>query len=86
MMAALGLGSALSTRRLALRPGARQALLEAVLGFIDDQIRETVQRDPAPFRAPIGTIFLYILIANWSSLVPVSSRRPRASRPMPRWR
>ena len=25
---------------------------------------------PTPYRALIGTLFLYILIANWSSLIP----------------
>ena len=29
-----------------------------------------MQRDPAPFRALIGSIFLFTLISNWSSLVP----------------
>ena len=29
-----------------------------------------MQRDPAPFRPLIGTLFLFILVANWSSLVP----------------
>jgi F-type H+-transporting ATPase subunit a len=29
-----------------------------------------MQVDPAPYRGLIGTIFLYVLIANWSSLVP----------------
>ena len=29
-----------------------------------------MQADPAPFRALIGTLFLFILVANWSSLIP----------------
>ena len=29
-----------------------------------------MMRDPAPFRALIGTIFLFVLIANWTSLIP----------------
>ncbi len=70
LVAGLGLGCALATRRLALRPGPRQAFLEAVVGFVDDQVREAMQRDPAPFRALIGTIFLYVLVANWSALIP----------------
>ena len=71
--ALLALFAALSfavTRRLSLVPGKAQAVLEILVGAVDDQIRDTMQADPGPFRALIGTIFLYVLIANWSSLVP----------------
>lgn len=66
----VGLGSFLATRDLELRPSARQSLLEIVVETIDDQIRNTMQTDPARHRALIGTIFLYVLVANWSSLIP----------------
>jgi len=29
-----------------------------------------MQVDPRPYRPLIGTLFLYVLVANWSSLVP----------------
>jgi F-type H+-transporting ATPase subunit a len=70
IMALLGGFSALATRRLTLVPSRRQAMLEAVVGAIDAQIRGTMQVDPAPYRALIGTIFVYVLVANWTSLVP----------------
>jgi len=60
----------LVTRRLTLEPSKTQAVLETVVGAIDSQIADTMQADPAPYRALIGTIFLYVLVANWSSLVP----------------
>jgi F-type H+-transporting ATPase subunit a len=60
----------LATRRLSLQPSRTQAVLEAVVGAIDNQISETMQAHPAPYRALIGTILLYVLVANWSSLVP----------------
>jgi F-type H+-transporting ATPase subunit a len=60
----------LATRRLSLEPSRAQAALEAVVSAIDSQISETMQADPAPYRALIGTILLYVLVANWSSLVP----------------
>src|SRR5262249_28141422 len=47
-----------------------QTILEALVGTIDDQIRDTMQVEPAPYRALIGTIFVFILLANWSSLIP----------------
>ena len=70
VIAALGLGSALATRRLSIIPSKGQTLLELVVSTIDSQIRETMQTDPAPFRALIGSIFLFTLASNWSSLIP----------------
>ena len=59
------------TRRLSLlRPSKSQSVLELFVGAIDSQIRDTMQVEPGPYRALIGTIFIFILIANWSSLVP----------------
>ncbi|MGX1308070.1 F-type H+-transporting ATPase subunit a [Amorphus suaedae] len=70
IMLIFGVGAALLTRRLTLVPSKIQTVLEIIVGFVDDQISSTMQRDPAPYRALIGTIFLYVLVANWSSLVP----------------
>jgi len=70
IMAALASFSNLATRNLSLVPSAFQATLEAIVGTIDSQIRDTMRLDPASFRALIGTLFIYILIANWSSLIP----------------
>ena len=58
------------TRRLSFAPSKAQTVLELFVGAIDDQIRSTMQVEPAPYRALIGTIFIFILIANWSSLIP----------------
>lgn len=60
----------LATARLALVPGRTQAALELVVTILDAQIRDTMQAEPGPYRALVGTIFLFILLANWSSLVP----------------
>ena len=70
IMAVLVLGSALLTRRLVAVPGRRQAALELIVGAIDTQIRETTGAEPAPYRAFIGTLFVFILVANWASLLP----------------
>ncbi len=70
LMGALALICALATRRLKLRPGAGQSALELFVDALDAQIRDTMQTDPAPYRALIGTIFLFVLTANWSSLIP----------------
>lgn len=71
IMAVLGIGSYLLTRRLSLdAPSRMQAVLELLVSVVDSQVRDTTQSDPAPFRGLIGSIFLYILIANWSSILP----------------
>ncbi|MFP1632400.1 F0F1 ATP synthase subunit A [Zhengella sp. ZM62] len=57
-------------RSLALRPSWPQAVVELVVSALDSQIRATIPGEPARFRALIGTLLLFILIANWSSLVP----------------
>jgi F-type H+-transporting ATPase subunit a len=70
IMVFLGVASWLLTRRMGARAGTGQAVLELVVGALDDQIRAAVGHDPARFRTLVGTLFLFILTANWSSLVP----------------
>jgi F-type H+-transporting ATPase subunit a len=70
LMAALALGSLIATRSLKLRPTRSQAVLELVVAAIEGQIRDTTGVSPKPYLPLIGTLFLFILAANWSSLVP----------------
>lgn len=58
------------TRKLSITPSRTQIALELLVGTLDTQIRDTMQTDPAPYRALIGTLFLFVLVANWSSLAP----------------
>jgi F-type H+-transporting ATPase subunit a len=70
IMAVLITGSIMATRRLKLVPSRRQAFFELIVDTVDGQIRDTMRLDPAPYRAFIGTLFVFIFVANWSSLVP----------------
>ncbi|MEW5835102.1 MAG: F0F1 ATP synthase subunit A [Pseudomonadota bacterium] len=70
IMAVLVLGAWLATRHLSPRPSRTQAVLELLVETIDAQIHDTMQVDPAPYRSLIGSIFLFVLTANWSGLVP----------------
>ncbi|HVC60705.1 MAG TPA: F0F1 ATP synthase subunit A [Acetobacteraceae bacterium] len=70
IMAGLAGGSWLLTRRLTLHPSAAQAVLELLVDATAGQIRDTMRAEPAPYIPLIGTLFLFILTANWSSLVP----------------
>jgi F-type H+-transporting ATPase subunit a len=70
-MVVLGLGSWLITRRLSVEgPSRMQVLAEWFVDVLGGQIRATMRVDPQPYLAIVGTIFLYILFANLSSLVP----------------
>jgi F-type H+-transporting ATPase subunit a len=69
-MTALGLGGWLATRSLTVAPSRRQIVFEVIVGTIEDQIRSTMRVEPAPYVPLLGTLFVFILAANWSSLVP----------------
>ncbi len=70
LMAAIGLAGFLATRSLSLRPSASQAIAELIVDVIEDQIRATMRVPPAPYLSLVGTLFLFILAANWCSLIP----------------
>ena len=70
IMAVLAGGGALLTRRLTLNPSRTQAVCELIVATVDGQIRDTMQCEPGPYRAFVGTLFAFIFVANWSSLVP----------------
>ncbi len=70
IMAALVLTSLLACRRLTLVSSATRAALELVVEAADSLIRDTMRAEPQPYRALIGTLFVFIFVANWSSLVP----------------
>lgn len=70
LMTFLVVASILATRRLTLRPGNLQAIAELIVDTLDTLTRDTMRVDPAPYRALFGTIFLFILLANWSALLP----------------
>jgi F-type H+-transporting ATPase subunit a len=92
IIAMLGLGAYLSTRGLSVRsasttgphpgpaprPGRVQAAVEAVYVLLSDQIRGVVQSDPGPLLPFIGTLFLFLAVANLSSLIP-GVKAPTAS-------
>jgi F-type H+-transporting ATPase subunit a len=70
IMAVLVIGAIFITRRLSLVPSTTQSAFELIVDTIDSQIRDTMQAEPAPYRAFIGTLFAFIFVSNWSSLVP----------------
>jgi len=70
LMAALALAGFLATRSLAVAPSRVQTVLEVVVEAIEAQIRGTMRVAPEPYLPLLGTLFVFILAANWSSLIP----------------
>jgi F-type H+-transporting ATPase subunit a len=68
---ALGVASFLLTRRLSVRPTRTQAALELLVSTIDDQLREILHCDPAAYAPLLGTLFLYLVVANSLEAVPL---------------
>lgn len=73
IVAALGALSWLATRRLHAAPDRRQALLEAVVLLMVDQIEEVVRGAGRRLLPLVGTLFLYIAAANLAGLLPGGS-------------
>ena len=72
VMAVLVVVSALVTRGLTASEGMSggQNVLEAVVTFILDQIRDVTQQDAEPYLPFVGTLFLFILTSNLLSVIP----------------
>jgi F-type H+-transporting ATPase subunit a len=70
IMIVLVAAAILLSGRLSLVPSSTQAAVELVVDTLDGQIRDTMGVEPGPYRAFIGTLFVFIFVANWSSLTP----------------
>jgi F-type H+-transporting ATPase subunit a len=72
VMALLTLGSWLVTRRLSsgTEISRWQNLLEVLVTGIRDQIRQVSHQDPGRYLPFVGTLFLYIAMANLLNVVP----------------
>jgi F-type H+-transporting ATPase subunit a len=70
VMLALTVVCWLVTRRLQKQPGPRQAVLELVVTGIEQQIGEIVRKDARPYLPLLGTLFIFLVTANLSGLLP----------------
>lgn len=66
----LGAGSFILSRLLRPEPGKVQAMCEVVITTILEQIEEVTRKDGRPYLPLIGTLFLFLIVANSLSLIP----------------
>jgi F-type H+-transporting ATPase subunit a len=69
-MTVLALASWLTTRRLDLDPGRRQVVVELIVTGIMGQIDEVIRKNPRPFLPLLGTLFIFLVAANLSGVLP----------------
>ena len=60
----------LVTRRLSLRPTRRQAVVELIVAGLMQQIGEVMRKDARPFLPLLGTLFILLVTANLSGVLP----------------
>jgi F-type H+-transporting ATPase subunit a len=70
IMLALAVICRLVTRRLRMQPDERQAVLEIVVTGIEQQIEEVIRKDARPFLPMLGTLFIFLVVANLSGVLP----------------
>jgi len=70
IMAVLTALSWLGLRRARVHPGALQTALEIVVETLAKQVTEIIRRDPWPYLPLLGTLFIFLVFANLSAVVP----------------
>lgn len=70
IMLVLALGSWSVTRRLEPHPDRRQAVLEVIVAGLVGQIEEVIHKDARPLLPLIGTLFVFLVAANLSGVLP----------------
>jgi F-type H+-transporting ATPase subunit a len=70
IMLVLTVASWATTRSLALIPTRRQAVLEILVTGIESQISEVIRGDARPLLPLLGTLFIFLLAANISGILP----------------
>lgn len=70
IMAVLVALSWLGLRRAETRAGTLQMVLEIVVETLAGQVKEIIRRDPWTYLPLLGTIFVFLVFANLSAIVP----------------
>lgn len=78
LIAVLTAGCWVATRTFKVAVGGWQAVIETVVLGIEEQIEALLGRDAGPFLPLLGTLFIFLVVANLSGVVP-AIRAPTAS-------
>lgn len=70
IMLLLAIGSWAVTRRLGAKPDPRQAAFEAIVTGVLGQLQDVIGKDARPFLPLLGTLFLFLVTANLSGVLP----------------
>ena len=70
IMAVLALVCRFVTRRFSMAPNNRQAVLEGIVTGITSQIEDVIRKDARPFLPLVGTLFIFLVVANLSGVLP----------------
>ncbi len=70
LMAALTVASWIVTRSFRVDAGGWQAMVETLVVGIEEQIAALLKRDAAPFLPLLGTLFIFLVVANLCGIVP----------------
>jgi len=70
IVAVLALVCRFVTPRLSMLPDRRQAVLEGIVTGIIGQIEDVIRKDGRPFLPLVGTLFIFLVIANLCGVLP----------------
>lgn len=70
IMAVLTALSWLGMRRTSVHAGTLQTVLEILVETLEKQVYEIIRRDPWPYLPLLGTLFIFLVFANLSVIVP----------------
>ena len=70
IMAVLALVCRFVTRHLSMVPDNRQAVFEGIVTSITSQIEDVIRKDARPFLPLLGTLFIFLAVANLSGVFP----------------
>ncbi len=70
IMAVLSAVSWLGLRRSGVRANTLQTVLEIVVETLAKQVSDIIRRDPWPYLPLLGTLFIFLVFANLSAVVP----------------
>ena len=70
IVAVLALVCRFVTRRLSMLPDRRQAVLEGIVTGIIGQIEDVIRKDGRPFLPLVGTLIIFLVIANLCGVLP----------------